>query len=296
MGSKRKIALLGGDLRQVFAAKQLAKKGWEPVLWGLDGISQNTDFPLCESCEEAVCGAVAIVLPLPASKDGETLNCPFEKQAGALSLCRILEKAEPQTVIVGGKIPQSVFRQAKEKGLSISDYFESEEFQIQNAYITAEAALSLAMRELPKTVRGAKTAVIGYGRIAKNLAALLGSVGADVTVAARRDSDLAWAELSGFRTLKIGSDTQKGEWYRLCHGYDVFFNTVPTWIFEEDFLEKLDKSTLLIDLAPVPGVHDVKDIRLIRAAALPGQYAPQSAGILVGNFADRILWAEVNAK
>ena len=54
-----------------------------------------------------------------------------------------------------------------------------------------------------QTVHGAQCAVTGYGRTAKVLADMLAALGAHVTVAARKCSDLAWARTGGLNACLL---------------------------------------------------------------------------------------------
>ena len=70
--------------------------------------------------------------------------------------------------------------------------------------------------------------------------------------------------------------------------FDVIFNTIPFPIFNRDILSRLDKNTLLIDLASRPGGVDFKaaaelQIKTIWALSLPGRVAPKSAGQIIKN-------------
>ena len=151
------------------------------------------------------------------------------------------------------------------------------------------------MNSLDKNIRGARIAVTGYGRIAKHLCALLLSLGAEVTVVARNESDRVWARASGCKTLSL----VEGEpMTALAHTYDVIYNTVPHWLFDRSFLEGADPSTFLIDLASVPGGVDIcaaKELgaNVLWATSLPGKYAPFSAGELIATCVDGILREEV---
>lgn len=294
MKSKQEIAMLGGDLRQYAAALRLGRNGWTLRLWGLDHSDDPAEgITLCRSCEEAMAGASAVVLPLPASTDGVFLNCPLDASERHLRLSELLEMIGVGGMIVGGRIPEPFCRAAQGHGICVRDYFESEEFQIENAYTTAEAAISIAMNSLNKNLCGAKVAITGYGRIAKHLVRLLTAIGAHVTVCARKESDLSWARSVGCATVKLDSHSVM----RLTCGYDVIYNTVPHWLFERSFLEKVEKQTFLIDLASVPGGVDIcaaKEMgsNVLWATSLPGKYAPMSAGALIADCVDRILRQE----
>ncbi len=294
--NRYKITFLGGDMRTLTVARLLYKEGMNICIWGAP---QDDEMLPCDSIYSAIDGADAVVLPLPASSDGVNLNIGGGDAERPIPLSVVADAASVGTVIIGGKLPKAFCNYAGERGIRSFDYFESEAFQIKNAYTTAEAALSIAMNNLQKNIRGASFAVTGYGRIAKQLVTLLHTLGANVTVAARKESDLAWAALSGAEVLKLPCDRgEKSNIFKLCHGFDVIFNTVPIWLFDEPFLQKLDSETLIIDLASSPGGVDIAEAKRLRkkvlwATSLPGKYAPQSAGALIADCVRDIIESEV---
>ena len=293
MDSNIKISMLGGDLRQLAVIDTLAERYDDIKVWGLStALPRAEGVTGAQSLQDATDGADVIVLPLPASVDGVTLNAPLAEVGERVRLARIVERAKDGALIIGGKIPEAFSHAAEARGLVIKDYFESEDFQIKNAYTTAEAALSIAMNTLDKNIRGSRVAITGYGRIAKHLAALLMGIGARVTVAARRESDLSFAESFGCDTKRIVADTDW--WSDLAHGYDVIYNTVPTWIFGREFLSAVDKKTLVVDLASAPGGVDIRAAKELGsnvswATSLPGKYAPRSAGEIIAACVLRII-------
>ena len=192
-----KIAALGGDRRQIYAISYLA-----------GAYSHISAFGLPADALSAVCGegvryelsdASIVLLPFPTSVDGVRISCPLDRE-GALSgtkLASLFRFAKQGTVFVGGRIPETFVAAAQEKGFLVRDLLSLEAFEMKNAYITAEAALSIAMNSLAKSICGAEVAVTGFGRISKHLSRLLSLLGARVCVAARKDSDLAFAETGG---------------------------------------------------------------------------------------------------
>ena len=160
--------------------------------------------------------------------------------------------------------------------------------KIRNSVLTSEGALAVAMNTLEVSLFGSKCAITGYGRLGKTLAPMLKNMGAGVTVAARRDTDIAWAAAYGFDCLKIcflknGTSSLT----KLSQGYDVIFNTVPSWIFDRSILKNFSKNTLIIDLASAPGGVDPSaakefGVKVITALSIPGKYAPISAGNVIG--------------
>lgn len=288
MSYRSKIAVLGGDLRQVAVANALCEAGAEIYASGLcAGASEGVS--LCEGWEEALIGACAVILPLPVSMDERTLNCPARLGKDRITLDRIIDLADKRATVFGGRIPTKMAEAAQRRGISVFDYFLSEPLQIQNAYLTAEAAVSIAMNSLDKRLGEARVAVTGSGRIARFLVRILRALGASVTVAARRRDSLAYFALDGADTLHITAERAGEEcrWYSsLESGYDIIFNTVPAWLFDRDFLERVDKGTLIIELASSPGGVDICAARelcsnVMWAPSLPGKYAPRSAGRII---------------
>lgn len=296
-----KMAVLGGDRRQSYALTALAKEGRKISVLGLPNDcasdTRGTEITFEDNIESALRGASVILLPFPTSTDGVRINCPLDS-TGVLSdvkLSTITKLADKDCVVIGGKIPLAFGVLANERGLVVCDMLSSEAFEIKNAYITAEAALSIAMNSLSKNIRGARVAVTGFGRIAKQLSRLLGTLGAQVTVAARKDSDLAYASTLGYSCIKIEGERWNNE---LIHGYDIVYNTVPHRIFDREFLLAVDKKTLLVELASVPGGFDICAAQefgtnISWALSLPGKYAPESAGAIIAEFVEAVVSKEV---
>ena len=292
-----KMAVLGGDRRQIYALRSLAEKGFHISVMGLpkEMVCEvcELDLNFEDSLEAALSGASVILLPFPTSTDGVRINCPLDR-AGTLSdvkLATLARLADEKATVIGGKIPPAFASVAESRGLSVRDMLSVEAFEIKNAYITAEAALSIAMNSLSKNVCGSRVAVTGFGRIAKQLSRLLSSLGAHVSVAARRDSALAFAETLGYTCLKIEGERWSDA---LADGYDIIFNTVPHTIFDRDFLLSVDKRTLLIELASVPGGFDITAAQELGsniswALSLPGKYAPESAGEIISECVMKLL-------
>lgn len=280
MNIQNKTVFLGGDARQHTAALKLADCGHFVSFFGGD-FEKSERINYFSSFNDAIKDARIAVLPLPASVDGVKLNAPF-LDGDQIELLRIVDALDADSLLIGGRIPEKTSQEAEKKGIKVIDYFLSESFQIKNAYTTAEAALCIAMNNLKKNIKDSRFALTGYGRIAKTLCNLLLKLGASVCVLARKESDLTWARLAGARTQKLDSGTINS----LKTGYDLIFNTVPTWLFCEDFLVEMSKKTQIIDLASSPGGVDISAAKrvganVLWASSLPGKYAPESAGDLI---------------
>lgn len=278
-----KLALIGGDLRQMVTAKTLAADGYEVAVYAMDTYAGDWgNVTRAADLQSAIGGADLIILPLPVTQDDERLHCPLTRHT--VLLTEIFDALHPGQRVVGGKISAHVYALAEQSGIRITDYLEREELAVANAVPTAEGALAIAMAEVPYTIHGARCLVLGYGRVAKALAKTLSAVGAIVTVAARKPQDLAWIDVGGqiplpFSVLTDG-DTPLD--------YEIVFNTVPEQIVGANLLSRLPEDVLLLDLASAPGGidHDwakAHGYHVIWALSLPGKTAPVTAGRIISD-------------
>jgi len=312
---EHKLAIIGGDARQLIAASRLGKMGYETVLFGFGdelGTKNNcaVDSECCSSCfaspdellgklsasyaadfgvtaqtaEKAISGADAVILALPACTDGKRISTPLSG-ASSLTFDEIIADMNKNGVklLAGGKLPEEWRDLCRESGITVFDYYESEEFAIANAVPTAEGAIEIAMRELPVTVNGCNALVIGYGRIGKVLSRLLDGLGANVTVSARKPQDMAWITAGGYRAVHTEKLLDV-----LDNGFDVIFNTVPYRVLDGNVLKKLPSGTLIVDLASKPGGVDISEakrlsLKVVWALSLPGKVAPVTSGEIIAD-------------
>lgn len=255
------IGILGGDTRMRFLSQMLAQDGYEVCTWELpEGIHPAA---LCDAVKAEI-----IILPVPLSKEG-LLNGTH------LPLRELWKLLQPQQQIYAGAIREEDRQEAEQWGLSLTDFFSREELTVRNAVPTAEGAIETAMHQLPVTLHGTRCLVVGFGRIGKLLAHDLQAIGAQVTVSARKLSDLAWIDAFGYAGLHTNRLTGK------LAGFRVIFNTVPQQVFDETLLREVAPDCLLIELASASGFDRkaVETLRLsyIKAGGLPGKAAPETA-------------------
>lgn len=153
------FAVIGGDLRSAYLAGLLAADGYKVITSGFD----STDLPPCVTgCTnpaQAVPLADCVILPLPVTTDGTTVNAPFSRMR--IPLDQVLNGLSQDQFLVGGKISDVVRKEAECRGLIIADYLDREELAVMNAVPTAEGAIQLAMEELPITIDGSKCLITG---------------------------------------------------------------------------------------------------------------------------------------
>ena len=272
-----KFAVIGGDMRQVKLASLLVADGHAVSAFAIDQ-ARPEGAVLAASLKAAVRGADCVLLPLPLTRECAALNTPLSDLV--LTTDEVFASLHPDQILCGGRITEASHRQAAEHGLTLLDYFAREELVILNAAATAEGAIQVAMEATPTVLLGARVLVLGFGRIGKVLAHRLRALGVHVTVSARSWADLAWIAAYGYEG--VHADHLDGK----LGGQDILFNTIPHLVLDAKHLQALDSGTLCIDLSSKPGGIDFAaaaslGLRVIWALGLPGEVAPQTAGVII---------------
>lgn len=250
------LAFAGGDSRMQWARRYIEQVGYE-----------TADFP-----SET---ATHLILPLPAfDKEGNV--------TGGLPLSDLLSQISPGTHILGGKLGEQG-KLFAEKGCKVTDYFLDEKLTAENAAITAEGAVQLAMSALPVTLRGNQALVIGWGRIGQLLCKYLSGLGCEVTATARKKRDLAMIEALGYTAEETGV-YRKG-----LSRYRVIFNTVPAPVMDAKQVAETWPDCLLVELSAGGKMENAAGRQMLPAGGLPGKTAPETAGILIGKTILRLL-------
>lgn len=284
-----KFAVIGGDLRAAHLCALLRDDGHDVRAFALEKAELGGEIALCGSAAEAARGADCVVLPLPVINQRGGLNTPLS--ARVCPVAETLDALSPAQIICAGRVDEQTRAAARERHLTLIDFFEREELCVLNAVATAEGAVGILMQETPTTLWGMEILVIGFGRIGRLLADRLKALGAAVSVSARNCGDMAWIRALNYKAL----DTRalEGQLGR----FDAVVNTVPAMVLGESRLRELKPGALCIDLASKPGGLDFSaagrlGLRALWALSLPGEVAPVSAGKFIRDTIYNILGEE----
>ena len=268
MVKARTFWMVGGDERQAVLAGLLAADGHRVHVCGME------ERLHCEPGLDGIGEAHCVILPLPVLEPDGRLHTPLSQKTFVPAA--VLNRLRPGQAVLAGKIPPALYRMAGERGLALEDYFAREELAVLNAIPTAEGTIQLAMELLPVTLHGARVLLFGFGRLGQALGPRLRSLGALVSVAARRAEQRAWAQ-------SMGLDSQRPEGLKEWLGaYDLVINTAPAQVLGVEELAALKEGTPVIDLASLPGGVDDESaaalgVRVVHALSLPGKAAPVTA-------------------
>ena len=265
--------ILGGDDRSLYLGEYLEAQGLKVCYYAFN----QTDC--YKSLAEAVNESSCIILPLPLTRDRTTLNTPLFDETVLLSDIRTF--ASPDKLFLGGSIPTSFTEEIRSCGAECFDYMKLDEVAIYNAVPTAEGVVQILIEKTPITIHGMRCAITGYGKVGKALASTLKALGADVTIFARKEQDLAYAQTQSLKAKTY--DTL----HESLNDFDTLINTVPAKVIDKGVLLHLSPHCLLIETASAPFGIDFQAAKelafeVVKAGSLPGKVAPRTAGEIIG--------------
>lgn len=271
-----KFAVIGGDARSAWLSALLLSDGHAVRAFALEKAALPQRIAQCSSPEACAYGADWVLLGVPAEKDG-VISTPLS--VTRLTPEELLTALWPGQTLCGGRFSQETSLAAIRAGLSVCELMTRRDYTVGNAALTAEGAIGLLIRESPRSLWKGRALITGWGRIARNLAPRLRSLGCETTVAARKPGDRAEAEALGLRACRFSEAPE------LAGELDFLVNTVPAPVLGKEVLERLRPDSLLLELASEAGfdkgLAEDLGLHVISAPGLPGKSAPCAAALLM---------------
>lgn len=257
-----KILIMGNDKRSVKVAEILEKT------------LQNATTMLLQTENQLFKKTDVYLLPIPFSIDGNHIN--------------------NSSVSIG---TEEFFKNIPDNALVISAGYNREgvinmnsrdDFAYKNAVPTAEGAISLAITATESTLSDSHILITGFGRVSKLLAHRLFPFSKHITIAVRKNGDLAHIESLGLKALPIDKLAEN------LGQFDIIFNTVPSPIFNSKTLSAAKEGSVFIELASGQAGFDVPIIKslpliYINAPSLPSKTAPATSGKIMAETVINIL-------
>ena len=237
---------------------------------------ENT--PRADACIEYLRGAQVVgrfenvvLLPIPTTKDGKTvLNTKVD-------INELIESIDAGTVVSGYGMPDDFLREARGKGALVIDLLDDEDFLLENAELTALAALGIYLTSTKRSVRDTRVGIVGYGRIGKRLTNLFLYLGAAVRVFTSREGTRLDLCEWGVTTEKSTNDAD-------LSGLDLLINTAPASIFDK---KSIPPSLRIIDLASGDNFGGIPWVE--KYPSIPAKMFPESAGRVWGRTIERYI-------
>ena len=265
---EQQVILLISDMRQVYLAELLTKKGYHVRCLDI----RNTGI-LTEQLKKLgyfLDDARMLILPIPVSKilDQAVLH-------------EILNKdLKKETLVFGGCFNEEQQEIFKQRGIRYLDFMKDVTVTQENAVATAEGVIKELIEHSPYNIEGAKIIVTGYGNCGMPIASKLRSLGARVTVLARRREVRKKAKTDGFYAADFAFGPEE------AMGAVMLVNTVPAPVVTDLIIKELPGDAYILDIASGPGGTDFAcakeyGIRAEQALGLPGKYAPKESAYIL---------------
>lgn len=276
------IIVLSGDERQIQVMKQMATKGVYITAVGFTKQDIEHDFITHQTISTTnFSSADAILLPVAGVDNEGNIAMEGSDEKHALTK-ELLEQTSKKCLVFSGGANQTLRTIVNSANRTLIPIFERDDVAIANSIPTAEATLQIAMEETKQTIHNANVTIIGFGRIGTTMAHLFHQVGANVTVAARKNTDIAKIKTLHYQAV------HSEHMVEVLQQSDIIINTVPALLLDKDALETVTPGSLIIDVASKPGGTDFNmaeqlGIKAIHALALPGKVAPITAGNIIAD-------------
>lgn len=283
-----KIAVIGGDARQLEIIRKLTERDAKLSLVGFEQLNQNFPGATKEKIDEVHFPEIdAIILPVPGTNLEGQVDTIFSSEEIYLRE-EMLKKTPEHCKIYSGISNAYLDTMTKKSGRSLIQLFERDDVAIYNSIPTVEGTLMMAIQHTDFTIHGSKVMVLGLGRVGMSVARAFSALGAKVRVGARKSEHLARITEMALEPFHI----DQLEDY--VDDIDICINTVPHMIVTASVIAKMPSHTLIIDLASKPGGTDFRyaekrGIKALLAPGLPGIVAPKTAGQILANVLAKVL-------
>ena len=258
-------------MRLVKLAQILEKENNQIYILGLEKakeLENSSNMRICRNLEQVLENAEIVISSIPFTRDGITINMPLSDNK--IKINEFMNLMKDKTLIAGN-ISSNIYE--KYKDVEIIDIMKNEKLAILNTIATAEGAIKEIIENTQVNLHGSKIMIFGFGRVGKTLAKKLDGLSAKITVVSKEEEELAWAEVYGYTNMQLNKIED------VIKDYDVIVNTIPHIILQGDILQKINKDTLLLDLASGEGGINKEEaqenkINLIKALGIPGKISP----------------------
>ena len=275
---KKTFAVIGGDIRYAHLASQLCADGHTVFAACLEKAREYIgNAVIAKAAAAAAMSEIVILHVIPADPLGN-VSAPLSDniQQYSQQFCSLLG----ETTVFAGMPHRLAGAGEHAKRLKIYDYSARESFIIRNAQATAEGVIACAVQKMPVTLCGSTCTVTGFGRTARFTAILLSSFGAKINIAARSETDRAWAMSLGYNAVPLSALEN------IIGNTDLLVNTVPAEIIGEPLLRRIKKGCVIIDIASAPGGVDTYTASKLNIACfcelgLPGRFSPVTAAGII---------------
>jgi dipicolinate synthase subunit A len=270
-----RVAVLGGDGREVHIAERLASDGHEAVRYGQVTVASNR-VRVAASVGEAVRGTEWLVLPSPGL-NGDVIYAPGAPEPIVFDSALLEQSAAREGGVVMGRSTPKLDEIARRMNIRIFQLKDDPGLPTRLSTGVAEGVMRLLIELTQRILREHRFLVIGYGVTGAVILDYLVAAHCTPQVAARHPRWLERARQCG--AIPVAYDDRVDA----MAAADIIINTVPSTsaIPPEAFARLRDR--IVVDIASPPGGLDheaARDagVQVHWPRGLAGGRAPLTAG------------------
>jgi dipicolinate synthase subunit A len=271
-----RVAVLGGDAREVYIAEQLLARGYQVAFFGA-AASRASQLASAASPKAAVAEANWIICPSPGLGDGNRVYAPDCPVPIILNAALLTASEAATGGLILGRATPAVTSAAKAAGVAVFEMKDDRALAVSNATSVAEALVALLVGTTRRVLPAHRLLVIGYGATGAAFTDALLGLACAVRVTARRAEHLERARQRGAQPVAYPARVEA------MADSDIVVNTVPSPDAIPPSAFPHLRDAIVVDIASPPGGTDhaaaaVSGIDLTWARGLAGARAPLSAG------------------
>lgn len=269
-GKEKKAAVFISDKRMGVIARELKRHGIQVI-----EIENPASFEKLEGAARELDWLLLPIRGVDRAGKAQMNGCAYPVSS-------LLEKL-PETALVFTGLWTDYLLELSAKweqagcGKKIFCYFDDPDIVAENARLTAEGLLYFLMEKTPASIFTYTVDLIGYGRVGKEIAALLEKLGIAIRIVKER--------LDGREDLWTLDYRQ----WRDRQPSDVIINTAPVTVITQEIAKNWKKDVLIIEIASGQAgveaeVGTLPGIRVEPAPTLPGLVTWESAGMMLSDY------------
>jgi dipicolinate synthase subunit A len=273
--TKQRVALLGGDGREVHVAERLAADGHEAVRFGQAATGSN-GVRVAGSAAEAVRGSQWLVCPLPGL-NGSQIYAPAAAEPIVLDADLLAQSAVTAGGLVLGRSTPAIDEVTAAMGIAVFEMKDDLSLATRLSTGVAEGVIRLLIELTQRILREHRILVVGYGVTGAVIVDYLVAAHCTPAVAARHPRWLERARQAGGVPVPFDGRVEA------MSDVDIVINTVPSVDAVPAAAYQRLAGRIVVDIASPPGGLDHEAARAAGVdvhwpRGLAGGRAPLTAG------------------
>lgn len=280
------ITILGGDLRQCYAAEYLRAAGFHVMCCHTPDFPYSSDIIKTDCLAQALEHSELILAPTPLTRDTIHLfqaetdepSCPLKDLWGELT---------SKHKFITYSLPAEYQKPLENTGCQILTFGDLPFFQNKNALLTAEGLLAEVIRCTPFALSSADILLLGYGCCGAAIGKLFIPLCQNIYVIEQDIKKQREAKINGLLPVS------KKDFAQIFPECRIIINTIPAPVLEIAQLTQAHSSCHIFDIASAPFgfPSDTTEKCLLpyyRIPGIPGRFSPVTAGEIIGRTIERM--------